>query len=74
MVANGLGTPERRNGLILSDICLLVLGLFLFLSGFTLTRTLEFRGWARSVMLIWGAVVALIALRNLSADRRPARA
>jgi APA family basic amino acid/polyamine antiporter len=74
LVANGLGAPERRNGLVVADICLLALGLFLFVSGFTLTRTLDFSGWARSAVMVWGAVDVLIALRNLSADRRPAQA
>jgi basic amino acid/polyamine antiporter, APA family len=74
LVANGLGEPERRGALVVADVCLLALGLLLLVSGFTLTRALDFSVVAQRVVAVWGAIVALIAVRNLSADRRPARA
>jgi len=75
LVANGLSGPDRRGALLSSDVCLLVLGLFLLFSGFILAAVLGFGAVYRVILIVWGAIVCLIALRNYLADsRRPKQA
>ena len=74
LVASAMSAPKRRSGLLSADVCLLGLGVFLLISGLTFTRSLDFSTIERGVVIVWGAIVALVAARNFSADRRGARA
>jgi basic amino acid/polyamine antiporter, APA family len=72
LVGTGLGAPERRGALLTSDICLLVLGLVLILVGAALAHPLDFNPVERTVIIVWGVIVAFIAVRNYSVDSRGA--
>jgi basic amino acid/polyamine antiporter, APA family len=74
VVGKSMEPAERQRGLMSADLSLLGLGLFLVISGLTYTRALDFSAIERAVVVVWGAVVILIAARNFSADRRAARA
>jgi amino acid transporter len=73
-VAKARNASERRKGLVAADVWLLALGLFLVISGLTLTHALDFNTLERGIVIAWGAIVALIAARNFSVDRRAAKA
>lgn len=74
LVAKARDAGEQRSGLLTADLCLLALGLFLVISGLTYTRALDFSTLERGIVIGWGAVVAVIAIRNFSADRSALRA
>ncbi|HVB99337.1 MAG TPA: amino acid permease [Candidatus Dormibacteraeota bacterium] len=69
-VAGEMNASDRLGGLLSADVCLLALGLFLLISGFTFTRALDFSVIERGIVIAWGAIVTLMAAWNYSTDRR----